>query len=101
MLVARDVRRDHVSLVFADVGQRPDAGDVADRPEALACAHVLVDLDAAWVGLDADGFEADPLDARAATGGDQQAVAAQLAAVLELEDVVLALAPPRRCVRPK
>ena len=33
------------------------------------------------------------VDARAPAGGDEQAVAAQLAAVVELEDVVLALAP--------
>lgn len=45
--IAEDVRRDHVALVFADVGQRPDAVDIAERPEALACAHVLVDLDPA------------------------------------------------------
>ena len=34
-----------------------------------------------------------PVDARAPAGGDEQAVAAQLAAVVELEDVVLAVAP--------
>ena len=79
------------------MGQRPDAVDVADRPEALAGAHVLVDLDAVRLGLDADGLEADPLHARAATRRDEQVVAAQLGVVVELEDVVLPLAPRPCC----
>ena len=28
----KDVRSDHFALVLADVGQRPEAVDVADRP---------------------------------------------------------------------
>ena len=44
-------------------------------------------------GLDADRLQADPLDARAPAGGDEQPVAAQLAAVVELEHVVVAVAP--------
>src|SRR5215211_7040962 len=42
------------------------------------------------VGFDADGLQPDLVDPRASAGGDEQAVAAQLAAVAELEDVVLA-----------
>ncbi len=84
---------DDVALVLADVGQRPDAGDVADRPQPLAGAQPRVDRDAARVGLDADRLQADAVDARAPAGGDEQPVAAQLAAVVELEDVVLAVAP--------
>ena len=76
--LAEDVRRDDVALVLPDVGQRPDAGDVADRPQALARAQARVDGDAARVGLDADGLQAEPLDARAPAGGDEQPVAAQL-----------------------
>src|SRR4026209_1970554 len=64
--------RAHVARVRAAVGQRPDAGDVADRPQALSGAQVLVDLDALGVGLDADGLEADALDARAPPRGDEQ-----------------------------
>jgi hypothetical protein len=54
------------------VGLRPDAVDVANRPQALACAQVIVDPDAAGVWLDADGLEADILDAGspAARSGD-------------------------------
>src|SRR5215207_434065 len=48
-----------------------------------------------WVGGDADRLEADPLDPRAPPGGDQQAVAAELAPVLELQDAVVALAAGR------
>ena len=94
-LLAEDVRRDDLALVLADVGQRPDPDDVADRPEALARAQVRVDRDSVAIGLDPDGLQAEPVDARAAAGGDEQAVAAQLAAILELEDVVLAVAARR------
>ena len=52
-----------------------------------------VDRDPVAVGLDADRLQADPVDARAPAGGDEQTVAPQLAAVVELEDVVVALAP--------
>ena len=72
--------------------QLPDAGDVADRPQALAHAQVCVDRDAVSVGFHADGLEADITDARPPAGGDQQAVAAELAAVAEFEHVVVAVA---------
>jgi hypothetical protein len=45
------------------------------------------------VGLDADGLEPDAVDARAAAGGNEQLVAAQLAAVAELQYIVLRFAP--------
>ena len=45
------------------------------------------------VGYDADGLEAEPVDARTPAGGDQQPVAAQRPAVVEFQDVVLILAP--------
>jgi len=81
------------------VGQRPDAGDVADRPQALAGAQVRVNRDAVAVRLDSDRLEADAVDARTPARGHEQAVAAQRAAVVELEHVVLALAPRARRVR--
>ena len=92
--LAEDVRRDDLALVLAGVGQRPDTGDVADRPQPLAGAHVRVDGDPVGVGLDADGLEADPLDARAPAGGHQQVVTAQLR-VPELEHEFLALSTRR------
>ena len=46
-------------------------------------------------GVDADRLQADPVDTRAPAGGDEQPVAAQLAAVVEREDVVLAVSPRR------
>ena len=57
----------------------------------VARAQARVDRDPVRVGLDADGLEPDSVDARTPAGRDEQAVAAQLAAVLELEDVVLAV----------
>jgi hypothetical protein len=77
------------------VGQRPGAVDIADRPQALAGAQVGVDRDPVAVGLDADRLQAEPIDPRAPAGGDEQAVAAQLAAVVELQYILLALAPRR------
>ena len=47
-------------------------------------------------GSIADGLEPDPVDARAPAGGDEQAVAAQLAAVVEFEDVLVARRGARR-----
>ena len=94
--LAEDVRGDDLALVLADVGELPDAGDVADRPQPLGRAQVRVDRDAVRVGLDADRLQADPLDARTPPGGDEQPVAAQLAAVVERR----ARSPRRRAARP-
>ena len=72
-------------------GQMPVTSPIAHRRSpARRCASTGI---AVAVGFDADGLEADPVDARAPAGGDEQAVAAQLAAVVELEDVVVAVAP--------
>ena len=91
--LAEDVRGDDLALVLADVGQQPDAVDVTDRPQPLAGAQVRVDRDPVGVGDDADRFQTDPLDARAPAGGHEQTVAAQLPVIVELEDVLGALAP--------
>ena len=91
--LAEDVRRDDPALILPDVGQLPDAVDIADRPQALAHAQARVDGDSAAVGFDADGLQAEPIDARPSACGDEQPVAAQLPAVVELQDVALALAP--------
>ena len=53
------------------------------------------------VGLDADRLEADPLDARAPAGCDQQPVAAQLRIAVEPQDVLVALAPRGAGVHPE
>ena len=72
-------------------GQRPVTSPIAHS--VLRRAQVRVDRDAVGVGLDADGLEAEPVDPRSPAGGDEQPVAAQLAPVVELEDVVVAVAP--------
>src|SRR5262249_11278350 len=99
--VAGDVLRDDVALVFADVGQRPDAVDVADRKEALAGAQVVVDRDPVGVGLDTDRLEADSLDARSPTGSHEQPVAPYLCSPVELQDVLVAFFSRRGGVRPE
>ena len=93
--LAEDVRRDDVALVLADVGQRPGAGHVADRPQALTRAHVLVHRDPVGVNLDADRLEADPLHTGSPPRRDQEAVAAELGPVVELQDGVVAVAARR------
>ena len=90
---------DDVALVLADVGERPDPGDVADRPQALAGAEVVVDRDALGAGLDADGLEAEPVDARATTRGHQETFAAHLGPSVELDDELAVFVAHRRGLR--
>src|SRR6478736_6428045 len=72
-------------------GQRPVTSPIAhSRSPARICASTG---DPLRVGLDADGLEPDAVDARAAAGGNEQLVAAQLAAVAELHYIVLRFAP--------
>src|SRR3954468_19324539 len=97
--LTQDVRGHHVALVLADVSQRPQAGDVADRPQAVRGAQVGVDRNTVGVGLDADGVQAEPPNPRATARGDEQPVTAQLTPVVELQDVVLAVVPRARRVR--
>jgi hypothetical protein len=66
------------------VGERPEAVDVANGPQTLGRAQVRVDGDPVGVRLDADRLQTEPADARAAAGRDEQAVAAQLAPIVEL-----------------
>src|SRR5512132_2493754 len=76
--LAVDVRGDDPALILADVGERPDAGHVADRPEAVAGGEARVDRDPLRARLDPDRLEADAVDARPPAGRDEQPVAAQL-----------------------
>ena len=91
--IAQDVRGDDVALVLAGCRQRPDAGDVADRPEPVAGPQLRVDGDPAAVGRDADGLEPDAVDTGTATGRNEQAITAQLAGVVDVQDVVIAVTP--------
>ena len=60
------------ALVLPDVGQRPDAGDVADRPHALAGRHPRVDLDPAPAGLDPDRVQPETVGSGLAAGRDER-----------------------------
>ncbi len=97
-VLADDVRGDDLALILADVGQRPQARDVADRPQALAGAQLCVDRDSVSVGRDPHRLQSDAFDPGSAPGRDEQALAAELAAVVECEDVVGAVAPRGRRV---
>ena len=96
-VAAEDVGGRDPALVFADVGERPDPGDVADRPDAFGGAHPLIDLDplGGAIRIDPGRVEAEAVDPRLAPGRDQQLVPAELGAVLEGERVALP-APIRR-----
>src|SRR5207342_2430698 len=69
------VGRGHARLVLAGVREHGNAGHVARGPHAVACAHALVDLDAAHRDLEAERLEAEPLDRGPPAGGDDQALA--------------------------
>src|SRR5437899_7170523 len=56
-LLAEHVARRDAALVLADVREERHAGGVADRPHAVAGAQVLVDLDVARTGVEADVLE--------------------------------------------
>ena len=88
---------DDPRLILPDVRQLPDAVDVANRPEPFGGAQTRVDVDAATACFDADSLEAEPVDAWTPTRGDEQPIAAQLPAVVEFQNIVLAIAT--RCIR--
>ena len=67
---------------------------VADGPQALTGPQVGVDRDPVAVRADADGLEAESVDARAPAGSDEQSVAAQFVAVLERRASVRSLRKP-------
>src|SRR6201999_4507042 len=92
---AKNVGRDNTALIFSDMGQQPDAVDVADRPQALAGTQMRIDRNAIAFGFDADGFQANSLDPRTPAGPNQQPVAAQRAAIVEFEKISLAVAARR------
>jgi hypothetical protein len=85
--VAEDVGGGDPPLVLADVGERPDPGDVADGPDAIGGPHPLVDADPllACVGIDSGRVQAEAVHPGLASRGDQQLVAAELRAALEGE----------------
>jgi hypothetical protein len=70
-----DVRRRDPAVVLAHVGERPDRGDVPDRPHAVAGAHARINLNAAAVDFDPELLEPDVAHPRPAIGGDEQALA--------------------------
>ena len=51
-----------------------------------------IDGDPAWVGLDADRFQAEPLDTRTPAGGHEQSIAAPRSAIVEFQNVGFTLA---------
>ena len=83
-------------LVLAHVGEQRAAVDVADRVQPVRAAdpHPVVDLEIA-VGLDARPSPARARPCAAAPDRDQQLVAAQLLAALELQRDLPALAARR------
>jgi hypothetical protein len=76
-------------------------GDVADRPQPLACAHVRIDWKSLGAWGDADGLEPDSFDARTSSGRHEQTIAAQLPSILQSQDEVLSIAGRRGRLHPE
>src|SRR5204863_258199 len=92
-LAAEDVRADDPRLVLAGVREQRDTGHVACSPDAVSGPAALVHPDlAALAGLDSHCLEADAVASRLAPGRDDELAAAQLAAVVECDHAVVALA---------
>ena len=89
---AEDVCNRHSRLVLPDVGEERDAGDVADRPDAVSGAAPLVDGDAVGIRIDSDRFQAQFLRASPTSARDDEDLAAHLVAVLEAHDALRAVA---------
>src|SRR6185436_9829904 len=91
--LTKNVRCDDAPLVLADVSQLPDAVDVTDRPQPFSGAQARIDFDPLRIRFDADGLQTDPGDARPPAGRDEQTIAAQCSAVVELQEILIAFAP--------
>jgi hypothetical protein len=72
-----------------------------DGPQALPGPQMLVHRDPVRVGFHADRLKADPLHARAATGGHRQPVAPHLQPAVELQHILVTLPPRRGGVHPQ
>src|SRR5205823_12504281 len=81
--LAEDVRGGDPSVVLADVCQRPDAGDIADRPDPVAGAHVPVNVYPTPIGFDANVLEPDTLQSGPTPGGNKESLPGKCGAVLE------------------
>ena len=90
--LAQDVGRRHPALVLADVGEEPDAGDVADRPEPLTGPHRGVDIDLPGARIEPHRLEADVVHPWSPARRDEQPIPPDLASLTEGEDVVVAVA---------
>jgi hypothetical protein len=77
-------------LVLADVREQRHPGRVADRPDAVGDTAALIDRNPVLSDGDANAFEADACCPRPPPRGDDQHRAAQLAAVIELDDALAA-----------
>src|SRR4051794_11090627 len=87
--------------LLSDIGERPDAGDVADRPHAIRDPHRRIERRGHAGRPRWRRFEPAGVDTRAPAGGDAHEAAAQLAAVAELRDVVPAVAARRGDAHPE
>src|SRR5262249_8632121 len=88
---AKDVHRCDPGLILPDMGKHRDARDVADRPDTASRPAALVDLDAALARLDADSLQAEAERPGSATGGNDELRTAGFLAVVELDDLLIAL----------
>lgn len=81
VVVAEDVGDGDGGLVHGDVGERPTAADVADRPDPVGDPLVSVDGDPSLGLVDADGADADQAQVGTTSGRDQQPLGRERLAV--------------------
>ena len=75
------------------MGEHAHGGDIADRPQAIACNQVLVDGDVANIVSEPNSVEAEARNVDAAPRSNEQPLGAQFGAVVEHDDCVAAVLP--------
>src|SRR5581483_8847020 len=86
-IAAGRVLRGDPGLVLPDVREHGDAGDVADRVDAVRRAQPVVDLDPALRDLEPELLQTEPLDGRLPPRRDEQALGLEHLAAGELDAV--------------
>ena len=99
MLLPEDVGRRDPTLVHGHVSEVPLPGDVTDRPQTIAGAHVPVRCDRLGVLVQTDGLDTDRPDVRSPSGSDEQSLGLELRATVQLDrDPAVTRGNPR-CAR--
>ena len=94
--LTQDVRSNNFALVLPYVGQRPDASDIAYRPQPLTYAQVRVNFDPVIIGFGPNGFQPNACNSRPPASCHEQAIATKLAVIVYTDDKLPAILPHPR-----